>query len=201
VLYARPLFEGYYAWRAFLILLVVSLLGMMEVGGSWIALPTLLVFSTIFYILTGIKNYIFVKRARLYFVVMLLLAYSSFIIFFLGDKSSLFPLKYGSLAIAAFLLFREWLAIIPSFHFPKRERIAALVAALALAQLTWVIALFPIGFISSANLMILFTFVIAEFLLKHFTGGVTREFILQHFILFVSLSALILWTSNWSFVI
>ena len=201
MLYARPLFEGYYAWRAFLILLVVSLLGMMEVGGSWIALPTLLVFSTIFYILTGIKNYIFVKRARLYFVVMLLLAYSSFIIFFLGDKSSLFPLKYGSLAIAAFLLFREWLAIIPSFHFPKRERIAALVAALALAQLTWVIALFPIGFISSANLMILFTFVIAEFLLKHFTGGVTREFILQHFILFVSLSALILWTSNWSFVI
>lgn len=199
-MYAHPFFEGYYAWSAFLILLVVSLLGMKTIAGSWFVLPALLVFACIFYILAGIKNYIFVKRARLYFMAMLLLSYNIFIIFFLSDKSDLFLLKYGALAVAAFLLFKEWLVIIPSFHFPKREQIAALIAALLLAQFTWAIALFPIGFISSANLMLLFTFVIAEFLLKHFTGGITKEFILQHLAFFVALSGLIFLTSNWSFV-
>jgi hypothetical protein len=198
VLYARPFFEGYYAWRAFLVLLVVSFLGMRVVAGSWIALPTLFVFSYIFYILAGIKNYVFVKRARLYFVAMLLLLYSAFIIFFLSDKSSYFLLTYGLLAIANFLLFREWLLIIPSFHFPKREKVAALIAALILIQLAWAMALLPIGFISSANLMLLFAFVIAEFLLKHFTGGITKEFIIQHLVFFLALSAVIFLTSSWS---
>jgi hypothetical protein len=196
--YARPFFEGYYTWRAFLILLIVSLFGMKIVAGAWIAVPTILVFSYIFAVLVGIKNYIFVKRSRLYFVAMLLLSYTAFIIFFLADKSDLFLLTYGLLAAALFLLFREWLVIIPSFHFPRRERVAALIAALVLAQLTWAIALFPIGFVSSANLLLLFTFIIAEFLLKHFTGGITKEFIIQHLVFFLVLSAIIFLTSNWS---
>lgn len=160
----------------------------------------ILLYSYIFYLLIGIKNYLFVKRSRFYYVSAILLFYSIFIEFFLADKSNWFFLKYGAVIAAAFLLFREWLALISAFSFPKRELLAAAVAAFLVAQLLWAVALLPIGFISSANLMLLAVFAIADFLLKHFTGGISKEFIIQHLIFFLALAALIFWTSNWTLV-
>ena len=160
--------------------------------------PGILLFSFIFYLLAGIKNYFFIKRSRLYYLAAILIFYSMFIEFFLADKSEWFLLKYSAAIAATFLLFREWLKIISVFSFPKRELLAATVAAFLIAQLLWVVALLPIGFISSANLMLLFTFVLADFLLKHFTGGISKEFIIQHLVFFAALAALIFWTSSWS---
>ena len=174
------------------------MLGLKIVSGSLLFWPILLIFSAVFYLLLGIKDYFFVKRARLYFVSTLAIFYSIFNIFFLADKSELFFLKFGLVILAAFILFKEWLAIIPSFHFPEREFIAASVAAFLVAQLLWAVALLPIGFISSANLMLLFVFSAADLLLKHFTGTISKKFIIQHLAFFLVLSALIFWTSNWT---
>ncbi|MBI4992178.1 MAG: hypothetical protein HZB99_03100 [Candidatus Harrisonbacteria bacterium] len=198
IFYIRPFFDGYYTWGAFLIFLIVSILGLKIVFGSILFWPVLFLFLAVFYLLLGIKDYFFVKRARLYFVSILILFYSVFIIFFLAGKSEFFFLKFGLVILASFILFKEWLAIIPSFHFPQREFIAASVAAFLVAQLLWVVALLPIGFISSANLMLLFIFSLADFLLKHFTGAISRKFIFQHSVFFLALSALIFWTSEWT---
>lgn len=197
-LYSRPLFESIYVWYGFLVLLPVAILGMQILTGTVFNWPGILLFSFIFYLLLGIKNYLVVKRSRLYFVAAILLFYSLFIIFFLADKSEWFLVKYSLAALAAFLLFREWLALIPAFSFPRRELLASAVATLILAQFLWAVALLPIGFISAANLMLLFVFVIADFLLKHFTGGLSREFLVQHLFFFLILVALIFWTSSWN---
>ncbi len=197
-MYARPILRTtYYTWGAFFALLFVSVLGMRILAGTRLFLPGLFLYSFIFYLILGIKDYFFVKRSRLYYISALLIFYSLFIEFFLADKSQFFLLKYFGVILALFLLFREWLSIIPSFHFPKREMVAAAVAALVCAQLLWAIALLPVGFISSANLMILLVFTLADFLLKHFTGGISKEFLIQHLFFFLALSALIFWTSNW----
>lgn len=207
-IYSRPLFESLYIWYGFLVLVPAAILGMKILVGSVSVLPPplaslafgggVVLFSFIFYILLGIKNYLLVKRSRAYFVAAILLFYCLFIIFFLADKSEWFLGKYGLIALASFLLFREWLALIPSFYFPQRELLASVVAALIITQFLWAVALLPIGFISSANLMLLFTFGLADFLLKHFTGGISKEFLAQHLVFFVLLGALIFWTSSWS---
>ena len=160
--------------------------------------PGIFLYAFIFYLLVGIKNYHFIKRSRLYYLAAILIFYSIYIEFFLADKSGWFLLKYGAVIFASFLLFREWLKLISAFSFPKRELLAAGTAAFLMAQLLWVVALLPIGFIGSANLMLLFTFALADFLLKHFTGSISKEFLIQHLVFFLVLAGLIFWSSSWS---
>lgn len=196
--YFRPFFEPKQTKAAFLVLLPAAIIGMEILRGSLLFWPGVLLYSLIFYLLVGIKDYLFVKRSRLYYLAAMLIFYSIFIEFFWADKSEFFLLKYGAVIFAAFLLFREWLRIISAFSFPKRELLAAGIAAFLVGQLLWAVALLPIGFINSANLMLLFTFVLADFLFKHFTGGISREFLIRHLVFFLALSALIFWTSSWS---
>jgi hypothetical protein len=200
LIYSRPFFRRYENASAFLVFLAASVLGMRVVEDSLLFFPTLIIFSGIFYLLLGVKDYLFIKRSRIYFLSSLLIFYVMFIVFFLADKSDLFFWKYGAVIIASWLLFREWLRIIPSFHFPKREFLASLVSALLVAQVLWVVALLPIGFISAANFMLLFVFILSDFLFKHFMGEISRQFVIQRLALFLILTALIFSTSQWTIV-
>ena len=197
-LYMRPFLTHYSTFYAFVILLATSIIGMKVLNGSILYFPGIIGYSFIFYLLLGVKDFSLVKRSRLYYIAALLLFYSIFIEFFLADKSELFLLKYGMVIVAAFFLFREWLIIIKVFSFPKRELIVSAVAAFLLAQVLWAAALLPIGFISASNFMLLFVFVAADFLVQHFLGGISKEFLIQRFVFFALVSALIFWTSNWS---
>jgi len=197
-MYARPLFSRYQTGFAFIVLIIISLLGMDIVLDSRLFFPALLVFSTIFYVLLGIKGYLFVRRGRLYYFSSLLIFYALFIIFFLSNKSEWFLIKYLGVVIAAFFLFREWLAMITSFNFPKREAVASAIAALLVAQMVWAATILPIGFISAANFMLLLVFALSDFLVKHFTGGISKIFILQHLIFFITIAVFIFLTSAWS---
>ena len=198
LLYSRPLFSQYNTRYAFLILLVAAILGMEIVAGSIFLFPTLLLFSSIFYILLGIKDYLFIKRSRLYFISILLIFYIIFIIFFLANKSELFFLKYFSVILSTFFLIREWLSIIASFHFPSKETIAALVSAFLVGQLLWVVALLPIGFISASNFTLLFVFTLVNLLFHYFSGKISGKLVAQHLLFFLILSAVIFGTSSWS---
>lgn len=197
-IYFRPFFEPKPVTAAFLVLLPTAIIGTEILRGSLLFWPGILLYSLIFYLLVGIKEYLFVKRSRLYYVAAMLIFYSIFIEFFLADKSEWFLLKYGLAIFAAFLLFREWLRIISVFSFPKREFLVSAVAALLVGQILWAAALLPIGFVSSANLAFLFVFLLADLLLKHFTGGLFKEVLIQYLVFFFLLAGLIFWTSNWS---
>lgn len=198
LMYSRPLLEGYPTKAAFAVLLPASLLSVNFAQGSVFFLPAVIFFSVIFYWIVGIKNFLFIKRSRLYYVSALSLFYAMFSLFFLADKSEYFLFKYGVVIFGSYILFREWLALISKFHFPQRERIAALTGAFLVAQLLWATALLPIGFINSANLMLLFTFVIAELLVNHFVETISKNFLIQLFTFSAVLFALIYWTSAWA---
>lgn len=198
LLYARPFFEGYPTKSAFLVLLPVFILGTELVRETFLFFPAVIFFSVIFSLILGIKEYLFIKRSRLYYVSSLSLFYLMFLFFFFADKSDYFIFKYGAVIFASYLLFREWLALISTFQFPRRERVAALIGAFLIAQLLWATALLPIGFLNSANLMLLFTFVIAELLVNYFLGTINKNFLIQHAVFFGILFAIIYWTSSWT---
>jgi hypothetical protein len=198
IMYAMPIFGPYPTRYAFLALLISSLLGMKIVTGSVLFLPVLFGFAFIFYFLLGIKDLFFVKRSRLYSIAMLFLFYAMFVIFFLSNHSEFYILKYGSVVLASFLLFYEWLALISSFHYPKREIAAAAAGSLIIAQMLWVVTLLPFGFISASNFMLLIVFILANLLFKHFRGELSKKIIFQHIILFLVLAAFIFGGSNWT---
>lgn len=181
-----------------MVLLPTAIIGMEILRGSLLFWPGILLYSLIFYLLVGIKDYLFVKRSRLYYLAVMLIFYSIFIEFFWADKSEWFLLKYGLVVLAVFLLFREWLKIISVFSFPKRELLVSGVAALLVGQILWAAALLPIGFVSSANLAFLFVFLLVNLLFKHFTGGLFKEVLIQYLVFFLLLAGLIFWTSSWT---
>src|SRR3989344_5651930 len=129
VLYSRPFLEKYPTKSAFLVLLPVAMISLQTLKGTLFVFPAVLFFSAIFYLILGIKNFMFIRRSRLYYVSALLLFYSIFNLFFLADKSELFLLKYGLVFLASYLLLREWLALISTFQYPERERVAALLGS------------------------------------------------------------------------
>lgn len=197
-LYFRPLFAHYPTKYAFLTLLLVSLFGMHIVAASYLFPLVIIFFSLIFYIILGIKDYLFVRRGRFGYVVMLFLHYALFTIFFLWDKSEFFWAQYIISIVIAFVLLREWLVLATSFNFPKRETLAAAIGALIVAQLLWAVALLPIGFISSANIMLLAVFIISDLLFKHFMGAVSKKVFVQEIVFFILIAVLIITTSTWS---
>ena len=198
VLYLRPLFENYPTKYAFAILLPLTIIAIDTVQGTLLFLPMVLVLAILFYWILGIKDFIFVKRSRIYYAIALSMLYLIFLLFFASDRSLLFFIKYFSVFAAAALLFREWLRLIALFHFPQRERVAALVGAFLIAQLLWATALLPIGFLNSANLMLLCTFVIAELLVNYFKDSISRDFLRLLAFVFAFLFLLIYWTSSWT---
>jgi len=77
------------------------------------------------------------------------------------------------------------------------DSLAAGVSAFIIGQAVWAAALLPIGFINAANLLLIITFLIGEILYRHFTGKVTRNFLVQAAVLFLAISILIFWISSW----
>lgn len=179
--------------------MLVSLAGLKLAENHWSLVSGIAVLTAIlFYLILGIREYLFVKRSRLYFGVFLITLYLLFLEFFAADKSSGFLWQHIFTALAVFLIFWEWLAIISSFHFPKREMIAAGASTLILAEILWGIALLPIGFLSSANLALLTAFLMADLLFKHFSGELSSKTAFFRLVIFILLAAFILGTSNWS---
>ena len=201
LLYARPLHKAheYPTIFAFILMLVISVAAMalFSGGGSFLVA---LIFSLIFYLLLGIKEHLIVNRGKIYYMTILGILYVCYLFFFASDKSNWFLLKYLAIIVAIFLLFREWLVLATNFNFPKRQLLVACAVALIIGQMLWATALLPIGILSASNILMLFTFISGDFIFKHFIGGISRKFIIQQSIIFLTFAALIFFTSNWTLV-
>ncbi|MDE2001342.1 MAG: hypothetical protein KGI60_02105 [Patescibacteria group bacterium] len=198
VMYFSPLAERYPTKGAFAVLLGVAMIAAQFLHETPFWLPMSVVSAALFAAVLGIKEYLFIQRSRIYYVTALGLLYLAYLLFFLSDKSAYFLPKYGAVIIAAYLLFREWLSVISTFQFPKRERVAALVGAFLVAQLLWATALLPIGFLNSATLMLLVTFTIGELLVNYFLQAANRRFLYQLLTVSGILFLIICWTSGWT---
>ena len=181
---------------SFLVLLAVSL-GSISILDHWeFILPAVLLFSFLFYLVLGIKELIFVYRYQWYFINNLFLFYAIFILFFLTDKSSLFLLKYAAVFIMVFSLFRERF-FLSSHYFPKRHLLTAMLCSFVAMELLWATAILPLGFVNSANLMILIVYVLIDFINHHFQGTLNKKMILRNLTIFIIALLIILGTSVW----
>lgn len=153
-------------------------------------------FSSLFYLIVGIKDLVIIHRREWSFFRNLLLFYAIFLLFFLADKSSWFLLKYLTVFGTTFFLLKEWI-LIYEFNFLRRVNIAALVLSSIILQVLWVVALLPLGPVNSANLMVLTTYILFSFVIYHFQGQINRKFVLKKVTIFVLLLLLIFVTSGW----
>lgn len=181
---------------SFLVLLAVSLGATSILGQPMFLIAAILLFTVIFYLFVGIKELVFIHRQKYYFVKNILLLYSLFILFFLSEKSSYFFLKYLLVFAGIFFIFREWFSGLESY-FPRRHLLASLILSFVTAEILWAVAILPIGFINSANIMLLTIYILFDFTFHHFQGTLTKKIIFKNLITFILLLFFILATSRW----
>lgn len=177
-LYSRPLFNVSSYFPLFLVLLFLSF--WMGLADGWITGASWWFLTLSFGILLGLKNLILTHRYYWHYFISFTASYLLFLNFFLLDKSDWFWLKWIVLVFSIFLLFKDLLS----------PAILAGLLVLVIGQLSWVISWLPVGFLSSANLLMLFLLFMVDIL------GYKR-FSAKNFGLFVLLLAIILGSSYW----
>ncbi len=178
LLYSRPLFNFTSHSSLFFVLLFLAL----WIGGigSWITNISWWLLTLSFGVLLGLKNLILTHRYYWHYFVSFTASYLLFLNFFILDKSNWFWLKWLMTVILIFLLFKDLLL----------PEVLSGVTALMIGELLWITAWLPIGFLSSANLLILcLLFIVDVFGYKRLS--------LKNFGLFIILIIIILGSSYW----
>lgn len=187
-LYFRPIWNSFAFIWSFILLLFLSLWTISTVTTFVFSWLVIIFFSFLFFVILGLKNFVFIERKKWYFFLSFSLFYAAFLNFFLVDKSSLFFFKWFILLVVVFLLFRELL---------EKRNLVSLVLALIIGEFLWVISWLPIGFLNSANLMILLVLLFADLTINHFWHRLGKRLIIKDLLFFFALLALIFLTSSW----
>ena len=195
-LYSQPIFNSFALLSSFGVLTVLSLIGAKTIDGLFIFVIADIFFSFLFYLILGLKNLAFISRGQWYSALNLFLFYATFVIFFLSDRGGYFIPKSLVVFFAAFLLFREFVKFsAPEF---KRRNLIAWVLALVIFEAVWAVSLLPLGFLNSANLMILPVFILSDLTSRYARGSLSRRAILVDVSIFILLMLTIFIASKWT---
>jgi len=168
----------------FLLVLPILLPPVLEIL-EWLLL---ILWAIAFFFLLGVKNLILLRRQGSYEIVHILLVFGLGALYLL-DFLPLIPQVL--LFLALFLLFREfYLTLAPPY--PQRLILAAVVEALLLTEIAWILSFLLINFLAGAALLTLITFIFHDLILHHFQGTLSRQIILRNVTLFVALSILLM---------
>ncbi len=179
--------------------LVLVLLGVATIGildASLFLTAAAILCAALFYLIAGLKTLTLADRPDTVLLRNLLLFYLLFTLFFIQDKSGYFALTLVTTSGLAFLIFYDWIFDWVG-GFPKRHFLAAGVASFIVAESLWGTALLPLGVINSANLLLLITYILTDFLKNYFQGTLNRQHIIKNGVLFVILFLVVLLTSAW----
>ncbi len=207
VMYMQPLFRTFsvlVSWTALvsLCLFVTSQFAIAFRETVFAAhLPTGMVlfsifFGFLFYLLLGIKNMMFLRRKQWYYVLNLAVLYLGFGLFFNAGSGVSFVLKSLGLFFFVALLVREFF----KFHEQENSRlraVAILIAAFVIMQFAWAITLLPIGFSSSASLLVALSFILTEYIQRYLQGDLSARFIRLNLLFLLTLICVIFFSSTW----
>ncbi|MDP2650586.1 MAG: hypothetical protein Q8P04_00605, partial [bacterium] len=147
----------------------------------------LVLWGIMFFLLLGVKNLIFLRRQGNYEIVHLLLVFGLGVLYLLGFLPFIPQILFF---LALFLLVREFYsALAPPY--PQRVILAAVVEALLLVEIAWILSFLPINFLAGGALLALITFIFHDLILHHFQGTLSRQIILRNVTLFTILSILL----------
>ncbi len=195
--YFRPSLNGGKFILSFLVLLAVSFLAVRYLDN--ISMVASLFFGSIFFLLLGVKNLIFVHRQHIYYFFNGFLFLAIFVLFFLSGNSGMFFIKYFLVFLAVAFLSKEFLY----FSFPdslssSKKNLVAYGAAFLIIQFLWGISLLPLSFLNAASLALLVALILQDFFVHHFSGTMNRQIILRNITLFLILGLVVLGASKWA---
>lgn len=205
--YYRNYWNAKHFLASFVVLLAICLIALWRLGGQNALLSTILAvfFGVVFFMLLGIKNMIFSHRTLPYYFLNTFLFAAALLAFFSADKSSSFVLEYLGLGAASFLLFREFLNFnyeisLGQIALPilSKRSLKALVFAFLVLELSWIVALLPIGFLNATSLALLFILLLEDLSLHNWNGTLTRRIALRDTTFFIVISFVIMVFSRWS---
>lgn len=180
-----------------LILLLTAIFSMVLLSHAQFILPAIIFFTTLFYLILGIKEFSFVRRYEWNSAKNILLIYSVFLVYFMSNKYTFFYLKYLAVFIVLFILIKEWLFWLEP-NFPKRYSLVAFIFSFMSLQLVWAVSILPLGFFNSASLMTLFVYILFDLCTDHFRGVLTKKQIIKNFIILAISILVIYFSTNWS---
>lgn len=199
VLYLFPRFQsGKFAVPALLTLgaalLVPTHLTGQEVTLD-IRLPLALILGTTLYLLLGIKELVFVRRAAAYELASLLTIFLYIVWFFDATQSALTLSVLGASVVlvgAIGLLFGFHGRIEPIAH-TRRERVVVIgVASLIIFELSLLLVVLPFAHLAQTAFLFLGVVMTQEFLLDRARGMLSRERMIRHLVVSLGIGSAIL---------
>lgn len=197
VLYNYHIFNTFSFLLSFLFLLVVSFRLISMTVGSWWLLPVILVLAFLFYVVLGLKNLALISRLKWHYGLQAVLSYLFFLTIFFNSPA-------GGVWSTIFVFLMLFIALMEFFRIQaptlawQRRILFSWLLSLLLSQISWLVALLPIGFVGVTNLMMLIVFFLADSTLRHLRVEITKAELWKRFFVVFLLSAIVLLTSRWN---
>ena len=182
---------------AHLILFILAPLTLVLLNSSINILIATLYFGATLFILALAKNPIFLSRALIYKISFTAIFFAIFIALFSSGITRNFIFKEILIFLISIFLFSEFLRESISLNL-RRVFLFCLIFSLIVLECFWAVSFLPIGFINTSILLTLITYLIANFLLEHLKGVLSRRKILEHFSIFVALILFVFFLSKWT---
>ncbi|MDI6717837.1 MAG: hypothetical protein QMD86_02220 [Patescibacteria group bacterium] len=197
-------FENPFQWRkflySFLIIGIYSLVITNFLTNSKIILLVSLGSGILFAFLLSIKNLYVANRQTIFNFLSSVLYFLISVAFFVADKnvSGKFFIYYLGTFFAFYGLLKETLDFL-SEDFPKTKKsLLAIGSALVIMEILNVVSLLPIGFLNSSALVLLFAFILEDFVYYHIKGKLNKQILINNAIILAISLVFIFTTSRWT---
>jgi hypothetical protein len=189
--YFRSLFEWQKFSYSFFVLLFYAYLGTAffsgtsEVGGfsgDMVVFLAALAFGTLFFLLISIKEFVFLRRQELFNVLSGALYFFVSATFFIvdRDRGGAFLFYYLLSFVSLYLLIKESIDFFVEDSPKRKKDLLAIGSAVLVAEFLSITSILPIGFLSSAALIILIIFVLEDLVYYHLKGTLDRQIVLNN---------------------
>jgi hypothetical protein len=196
-------FQSLFDWKTFLysfiVLVFYAYLGtsffsgasqVSGVSGDTLVFLAASVFGILFFLLLSIKEFVFLRRQAIFNFMSGALYFFVAAVFFIADKDhgGSFLFYYLLSFIALYLLIKESIDFFMEDAPKKKKNLLVIGSAVLVAEFLSIISMLPIGFLSSAALIILIIFILEDLVYYHLKGALDRQIILNNVtILIISL--------------
>jgi hypothetical protein len=188
LLYLRPLFRTFELAGTFTVLLLISILFGLTFRDRIDFYFAVVYFPCLFYLTLGIKDLVLIHREGWKIFLNFALAYPALLMFFYYNSGNLWW-KLPILFAVILFLSKDFLS----------KRMFYWLTAFLTVQIAWASDLLPIGFVSAANLSMLFYASLISFFDLHIRNALNRRSILTLASSFILLLTAIFLLSRWSF--
>lgn len=151
-------------------------------SGNILVSVSAFVFGILFFLLLSIKEFVFLRRQAVFNFLSGMLYFLVSTTFFVADKDSGGSfLFYFLLSFLAFYLLIKESTDFFTEDAPKRKKdLLVIGSAVLVAEFLSIISILPIGFLSSAALIILIVFILEDLVYYHLKGILDRQIILNN---------------------